>query len=204
MGSITFILGGARSGKSGFAKELAFRLSAVPANAAPANVAPAEAQPGTAGTGVTYLATATVEDEEMRLRVARHRQARPASWRTVEEPLRVARALSGLTTGVVIVDCLTLLVTNILLEQGADRADRPAGLEELEQTVMREIEELLRQCRRINGQVLLISNEVGMSVVPPTPLGRMFRDIAGRVNQRVAGEAAEVYFLVAGLARRLK
>jgi len=194
MGRITFILGGARSGKSGFAQELAFRLSA----------ASAEAQPGTAGTGVTYLATATVEDEEMRLRVARHRQARPASWRTVEQPLRVARALSGLTTGVVIVDCLTLLVTNILLEQGADRGDRPSGLEELEQTVMREIEELLRQCRRIDGQVLLISNEVGMSVVPPTPLGRMFRDIAGRVNQRVAGEAAEVFFLVAGLARQLK
>lgn len=199
MGRITFILGGARSGKSGFAQELAFRLSAAPTNAASA-----EAQPGTAGTGVTYLATATVEDEEMRLRVARHRQARPASWRTVEEPLRVARALSGLTTGVVIVDCLTLLVTNILLEQGADRGDRPSGLEELEQTVMREIEELLRQCRRIDGQVLLISNEVGMSVVPPTPLGRMFRDIAGRVNQRVAGEAAEVFFLVAGLARQLK
>ena len=204
MGSITFILGGARSGKSKFAQELAFRLSTAPADAASANAASAEAQPGTDGTGVTYLATATVEDEEMRLRVARHRQARPTSWRTVEEPLRVPRALSGLTTGVVIVDCLTLLVTNILLEQGADRADCPAGLEELEQTVMREIEELLRQCRRIDGQVLLISNEVGMSVVPPTPLGRMFRDIAGRVNQRVAGEAAEVYFLVAGLARRLK
>lgn len=199
MGRITFILGGARSGKSGFAQELALRLSAASANAASA-----EGQPGTAGTGVTYLATATVEDEEMRLRVARHRQARPAPWRTVEEPLRVARALSGLTTRVVIVDCLTLLITNILLEQGADRADRPAGLEELEQTVMWEIEELLRQCRRIDGQVLLISNEVGMSVVPPTPLGRMFRDIAGRVNQRVAGEAEAVYFLVAGLARQLK
>jgi adenosylcobinamide kinase/adenosylcobinamide-phosphate guanylyltransferase len=204
MGRITFILGGARSGKSGFAQGLALRLSAAPANAVSANAVSAEAEAGAAGSGVTYLATATVEDEEMRLRVARHRQARPARWRTVEEPLRVARALSGEISGVVIVDCLTLLITNILLERGADRADSSPGLEELEQAVTREVEELLRQCRRIDAQVLLISNEVGMSVVPPTPLGRMFRDIAGRVNQRVAGEAEEVYFLLAGLARQLK
>jgi len=187
MGRITFILGGARSGKSGFAQGLAVRLSAASTAA-----------------GVTYLATATAEDDEMRLRVSRHRQARPAKWRTVEEPLRVAQALSGETSGVVIVDCLTLLVTNILLEAGADRPDGSPGLEELERAAMQEIEDLLRQCRRIEGQVLLISNEVGMSVVPPTPLGRAFRDIAGRVNQRVAGEAEEVYLLVAGLAQRLK
>ncbi len=104
----------------------------------------------------------------------------------------------------VIVDCLTLLITNILLERGADRPDGSPGLEQLEETVMREIEELLRQCRRSEAQVLLISNEVGMSVVPPTPLGRIFRDIAGRVNQRVAGEAEQVYLLVAGLPQRLK
>jgi adenosylcobinamide kinase/adenosylcobinamide-phosphate guanylyltransferase len=202
LGAITFILGGARSGKSGFAQTLAARLSAAPASDVPASAVSANAV--SAEAGVTYLATATVEDEEMRLRVDRHRQARPARWRTVEEPLRVAQALSAESSGVVIVDCLTLLITNILLERGADRPDQPPGLEELEQVVMREIEEILRQCRLIESEVLLISNEVGMSVVPPTPLGRAFRDIAGRVNQRVAGEAEEVYFLVAGLARRLK
>jgi adenosylcobinamide kinase/adenosylcobinamide-phosphate guanylyltransferase len=199
MGRIIFILGGARSGKSGFAQGLAARLAGASSHAVQA-----EAGPETVGSGVTYLATATAEDEEMRLRVARHRQVRPAGWKTVEEPLRVAQVLSGESSAVVIVDCLTLLITNILLSEGADRTDRSPGLEELEQTVMKEIEELLGQCRRIRSQVLLISNEVGMSVVPPTPLGRVFRDIAGRVNQRVAGEAEEVYFLVAGLARQLK
>lgn len=194
MGTITFILGGARSGKSGFAQGLASRLSS----------SSAEADSDKSAAGVTYLATATAEDEEMRLRVARHRCSRPPHWRTVEEPLRVARALSGESSGVVIVDCLTLLITNIILSQGADRPGGSPGLEELEEAVMREIEELLRQCRLIEAQVLLISNEVGMSVVPPTPLGRTFRDIAGRVNQRVAGEAEQVYLLVAGLAQRLK
>jgi adenosylcobinamide kinase/adenosylcobinamide-phosphate guanylyltransferase len=192
MGRITFILGGARSGKSAFAQELAARLSAASPNAVPA------------AAGVTYLATATAEDEEMRLRIALHRSSRPADWKTVEEPLRVARALFGETSAVVIVDCLTLLITNILLERGADRPEGSPRLEELEKAVMGEIEELLRQCRRIESQVLLIANEVGMSVVPPSPLGRAFRDIAGRINQRVAREAEEVYFLVAGLPRQLK
>jgi adenosylcobinamide kinase/adenosylcobinamide-phosphate guanylyltransferase len=189
MGTITLILGGARSGKSGFAQVLADRLSVTQNDAA---------------SGVTYMATATAEDEEMHLRIGRHRRSRPAHWRTVEEPLRVARALSGESAAVVIVDCLTLLITNILLDRGADRQDNPPGLEELEEAVMEEIEELLLQCRRFRGRVVLISNEVGMSVVPPTPLGRVFRDIAGRVNQRVAGQAEEVYFLVAGLPRQLK
>lgn len=194
MGRIVFILGGARSGKSGFAQELAARLDAVSA---------AE-KPNGAASGVTYLATSAAGDEEMRLRIDRHRRSRPAHWRTVEEPLQAARALSGCSSGVVIVDCLTLLITNILLDRGADRTDSPPGLEQLEQGVSREIEDLLRQCRRIEAQVLLVSNEVGLSLVPATALGRIFRDIAGRVNQRVAGEAEEVYFLVAGLARQLK
>jgi adenosylcobinamide kinase/adenosylcobinamide-phosphate guanylyltransferase len=186
MGRITLILGGARSGKSRFAQNLASRLSA-----------------GSGGR-VTYLATATVKDEEMRLRVSRHRANRPAEWRTVEEPRHVARTLSGDHSEVVIVDCLTLLITNVLLEEGADRSDRRLEPEDLERVVMLEIEELLQHCRRIPAEVLLVSNEVGLSVVPPTPLGRVFRDIAGRVNQRVAGEAEEVFFLLAGLVQKLK
>jgi adenosyl cobinamide kinase/adenosyl cobinamide phosphate guanylyltransferase len=126
MGRITFVLGGARSGKSSFTQTLATRLSA-----------------GSAG-GVTCLATATTEDEEMKLRVARHRNNRPADWKTIEEPRHMAAALSGVDSGVVIVDCLTLLVTNIILEQGGDRSP---DLEKLEQVVMPEIDDILRTCR---------------------------------------------------------
>jgi adenosylcobinamide kinase/adenosylcobinamide-phosphate guanylyltransferase len=204
MGKIILILGGARSGKSGFAQTMASRLCA----ADPSSSATGAAEPASGaragGERVTYLATATVKDEEMERRIARHRQSRPAEWRTVEESHRVARALSRETSAVVVVDCLTLLISNLLLEQGADQPDRLPQLDKLETAVMREIEDILRQARRIRSQVLLISNEVGLSVVPPTPLGRAFRDIAGRVNQRVAAEAEEVYFLLAGLAQKLK
>jgi adenosyl cobinamide kinase/adenosyl cobinamide phosphate guanylyltransferase len=98
---------------------------------------------GSAG-GVTCLATATTEDEEMKLRVARHQNNRPADWKTIEEPRHMAAALSGVDSGVVIVDCLTLLVTNIILEQGGDRSP---DLEKLEQVVMPEIDDILRTCR---------------------------------------------------------
>lgn len=188
MGTITLILGGARSGKSGFAQKLAARLVAAE------------------GGGVTYLATAAAKDEEMRLRIARHRDNRPAEWTTAEEPCRVARILAGQveSTRVVIVDCLTLLISNILLAEGAEEGGGPSRLERLEGLVMTEIDDILKTCRRIPAQVLLVANEVGMGVVPPSALGRMFRDIAGRVNQKVAAEADGVYFLVAGLAQKLK
>jgi adenosylcobinamide kinase/adenosylcobinamide-phosphate guanylyltransferase len=104
----------------------------------------------------------------------------------------------------VIVDCLTLLISNILLAEGAEEGCGPSQLERLEGLVMTEIDDILKTCRRIPAQVLLVANEVGMGVVPPSALGRMFRDIAGRVNQKVAAEADGVYFLVAGLAQKLK
>ncbi len=187
MGRVTFVLGGARSGKSRFARDRAAKLAARK-----------ELQ-------VVYLATATVEDEEMKLRVARHRLSRPSDWRTVEEPRQVSKALESCAeAGIIIVDCLTLFVANLLHELGADKSEAAADIQSFEARVSAEIVAILKQCRRIDAQVLLISNEVGMAVVPPTPLGRLFRDIAGRVNQVVAEEADEVFFLVAGLARKLK
>lgn len=185
MGRITLILGGARSGKSRYAQQRAEQLCA-------------------SGAAVTYVATATAEDEEMRLRIARHRDSRPPGWTTVEETRRVAQALAAVKADVVIVDCLTLLITNIVLQQQAERSDEAPSLQLLEEAVMREIKALLGQCRRMQAEIFLISNEVGMAVVPPTPLGRAFRDIAGRVNQAVAAAAQEVYLVVAGLAQKLK
>ncbi len=188
MGRITFILGGARSGKSRFAQEMAAGLVA-----------------RTAGT-VLYLATAAGEDEEMERRIARHREGRPPEWKTIEEPRRVARILEPAAGGaaILILDCLTLLVTNMLLDQGADHPGASPPADILEQIVMKEVEDILSVCRRIGAHSLLISNEIGMAVVPPTPLGRLFRDIAGRVNQRVAREAEEVFLMIAGLAQKVK
>ncbi len=183
MAALTFVLGGARSGKSRHAQELA------------------EQAAWQSGGGVRYVATAAAGDGEMAARIARHRASRPAHWTTVEEPRRVSAAIAraGAETGAILVDCLTLLVSNLLLEHEAK------GDEAAEAAVLAEVEALLAASRAAAAaRVILVANEVGLGVVPPYPLGRLFRDVAGRVNQLVAREADEVYFLVAGLPRRLK
>ena len=183
MGALTFVLGGARSGKSRHAQELAEQA----------------ARQG--GGGVLYVATAAAGDGEMAARIARHRASRPAHWTTVEEPLRVSAVIAraGAETGAILVDCLTLLVSNLLL------AHEAGGDEAAEAAVLAEVGALLAAARAIpRARVILVANEVGLGVVPPYPLGRLFRDAAGRVNQLIAREADEVHFLVAGLAQRLK
>ena len=184
MGRLILVLGGARSGKSGFAQGLAAQ----------------------AGGRVLYVATAAAMDEEMRLRIARHRRTRPADWQTREEPHQVARVITEAGAGVevVLVDCLTLLVSNLLLERGIGERSTAASADSGEAAIMSEIEALLAAARESPAEVILVANEVGQGVVPPTVLGRVFRDVAGRVNQRIAAAADEVHFLVAGLARRLK
>ena len=184
-----FVLGGARSGKSRYAQERAEQAAGP-------------------GGKVLFIATAEARDEEMRERVRRHRLARPGHWITVEAPLAAARALADAApgTGAVLVDCLTLLMTNHLLTReplgarGAADADAAAA----EAEVLAEIERLLAAARAAPAPVILVSNEVGLGVVPPSELGRVFRDIAGRAHQRVAAEADEVVFLVAGIPQKIK
>ena len=188
MGRLIFILGGARSGKSGYAQELA------------------KAEAERFGKGVLYVATATARDEEMARRVAHHRHSRPSGWRTVEEPHRVSRVIQGVDadSGALIVDCLTLLLSNILFDQRVGHPRVEGREQEKEQAVMEEIERILQAARGCPATVILVSNEVGQGVVPPTAAGRLFRDVAGRIHQRIAREAQEVYFLIAGLPQRLK
>ena len=184
-----FVLGGARSGKSRYAQERAEQAAGP-------------------GGRVLFIATAEARDEEMRERVRRHRLARPGHWTTVEAPRLAARAVADAApgTGAVLVDCLTLLMTNLLLEpldlSDAGAAEADAGAAEAE--VLAEIERLLAAARAAPAPVILVSNEVGLGVVPPSELGRAFRDIAGRAHQRVAAEADEVVFLVAGIPQRIK
>lgn len=168
-GLSTLVLGGARSGKSRLAERLA----------------------RDSGHACLCLATAEAGDAEMAERIARHRAARPAGWETVEEPLDLADALlrASRPERVVVVDCLTLWLSN-LMHHGRDPEAETAGL--------------IAALARAAGQVILVSNEVGLGLVPETPLGREFRDAQGRLNQAVAAAVPQVLFVAAGLPLRLK
>ena len=167
---IVYVSGGARSGKSRFAETYAAR----------------------SGDDVTYLATAQAFDDEMRDRIARHRGDRPSAWHTAEEPLDVARAAWDARTPTLLLDCLSLWVSNLLL----------AG--EPEDRMLAATDDLLAALRERGGLSVLVSNEVGLGIVPDNALARAYRDALGRVNQRVAAASDEAYLLVSGLPLQLK
>jgi adenosylcobinamide kinase/adenosylcobinamide-phosphate guanylyltransferase len=161
------VIGGARSGKSAYAERAALD----------------------SGLRVTYLATAQALDAEMAQRIAHHRARRPAGWHSVEEPVALADALAreAAPEACVLVDCLTLWLSNVLL----------AGREA-------EVERFLTALPALPGRILLVSNEVGWSIVPENALARRFRDEQGRLNQRVAALAERVTLVAAGLPLALK
>lgn len=178
MGRITLVTGGSRSGKSLYAQRLA------------------EAIPGRR----VFIATAPVTDAEMADRVRRHREARTGlDWETAEEGVRLAETLREATGyGVALVDCLTLWVNNLMYEA------EQRGAEVTEEDVAERCGELLEACRAFPGEVVLITNEVGMGIVPGDALSRRFRDLAGRCNQVVAAGADAVTLVVCGLPMCLK
>ncbi len=178
MGYVTFILGGARSGKSRYAQGLAKKIEEE------------------RGGEVVYLATGSAGDEEMRERIVKHRKSRPGNWKTVEVKCEVSKAIAEecKECSVIIIDCITLLITNILLAKGED----------VEELIITEVEHIIEKAKKTEADVIIVSNEVGTGIVPEYKLGRIFRDIAGRVHQLLAAAADEVYFMTAGLAQRLK
>jgi len=204
-GTITFIIGGAHSGKSSFAERRAGESCARVIRAGGGGVA------GDAQKRVVYVATGGAGDAEMTARIAAHRRKRLPGWQTVEEQWQVGDVIrgSGGAGAVVVVDCLTLLVSNLVLravgpgaeesmpEQVADEAASRA-----QAAVEGEVAALLdaaRAAREAGGDVIVVSNEVGQGLVPPYPLGRLFRDLLGWANQALAAAADEVYLLVAGI-----
>jgi adenosylcobinamide kinase/adenosylcobinamide-phosphate guanylyltransferase len=180
---LILLLGGARSGKSTLAEQLAQEL----------------APDGR----VLYVATAQAGDDEMRERIVAHRSRRPAEWRTLEEPLRLAERLNASAgdARVVLLDCATLWVTNLLLDSCGASEDVPPSVES---SILVSTAGLLAAYNRGTATFIVVSNEVGLGLVPPYPLGRAYRDVLGRVNQRLAAAADEVYLLVAGLPIELK
>jgi len=175
---LTLILGGARSGKSHHAQQLAVE----------------------SGKRVLFVATAEAGDQEMADRIEAHRLSRPQAWDTLEAALGVGKAiLERKPSGLVLVDCLTLLASNVLgqFSEPYQPGKYRAALDE-------EIEGLLEAYRQTLAEWLVISNEVGLGVVPATPAGRLYRDALGQVNQRVAQVADEVVMMVAGIAVKFK
>lgn len=172
---LILLLGGARSGKSAMAQRLA------------------------QGCGrVLFVATAEPRNEEMRARITRHRAQRPPAWETLEEPLDLARAIRDRGAGydAVVLDCLTLWVSNVMLALG-DEAD-------VEAAVLSRASELVRTYEEGTADWIVVSNEVGLGVVPGSELARAYRDALGRVNQLVAARADKAYLLVAGRALALE
>lgn len=143
---------------------------------------------------VLFIATAEALDDEMRARIATHRAARPRTWQTLESPREIARALETARAPVIVVDCVTLWTSNVLL------ADETRASIEMQ----REVDELLAWYRAHDAALILVSNEVGMGLVPDNALGRAYRDLLGTVNKKIAAVADEVFLLVAGLPLEIK
>lgn len=173
---LTFILGGARSGKSSYAQRLAQENNGE----------------------VLYVATATAGDDEMKTRIENHRAERPANWRTLEAPLKVGEAiekeLSDHPVDIILLDCMTLLATNVILRLPENASEKDAS-----DALIQEVDSLLACANQSTAQWIFVSNEVGLGLVPPYPLGRIYRDALGRANQKLAQSAHRTIWMVAGI-----
>jgi adenosylcobinamide kinase/adenosylcobinamide-phosphate guanylyltransferase len=177
MARTIFITGGARSGKSAFAEQVAMGF----------------------GAPLGYLATARSLDGEMDTRIGKHQERRGTAWHTIEEPLHLAQTLRDQDGAfqAILIDCLTLWLTNLLLlnEEPADDS---------EERIMADVRQLETTLTTMTTPVILVSNEVGMGIVPEHRLGRIFRDLAGRANPALAATADEAWLVTSGIPLRLK
>lgn len=174
MGKIAFVLGGARSGKSNLALKLAMD----------------------SGKKVTFIATCPYYDDEMQDRIQKHKDERPEDWGCFEEFKDIAKVIRDISENynyeLVLIDCMTLFTSNLMMDK-------------IEETAIKaRVESMLEEIKKSRLEAVIVSNEVGMGLVPETTVGRKFRDIAGRVNQQVAAIADDVYFVVAGIANKIK
>lgn len=167
-GRIIFVFGGIKSGKSQFVIDFVGRIKK----------------------SVTYIATAECVDDEMREKIKLHRQSRPKEWTTIEEPKNIISILDGIRDDVLIVECLTTYISNLMISEDSDP--------------IKELKKLIDKISKLDKCVIIVSNEVGNCLVPDNKLGRSFVNIVGEANQEVARVANEVYFIRAGIPDRLK
>ena len=179
--NLTLILGGARSGKSSYAQSLAEE----------------------SGKSVTFIATAQALDDEMSARIRKHRAERSPDWETLEIPFEIASHTHRIESNVVILDCITLLISNLLMQfVKDDLVDETPFIA----SVQKEIYELIGKLRACEQEQnwLIVSNEVGLGLVPSYQMGRVYRDAIGWANQTLAREADKVIFMVAGIPTTIK
>jgi adenosylcobinamide kinase / adenosylcobinamide-phosphate guanylyltransferase len=185
MGKLILVTGGARSGKSTYAEQMASEM----------------------GSNVLYIATSIPFDDEMKQRIKKHREQRPSEWETLEAYMEMDRELADKLADrqAVLLDCITIMVTNLMMERCNDWDNLgPAVVSDMERYTVQEVQKLLETAQKANIPFILVTNEVGMGVVPEYASGRLFRDIAGRVNQIIAREADEVYLCVSGIPVKIK
>lgn len=185
MQKIILITGGARSGKSSYAEELAKMY----------------------GNDVLYVATSIPFDEEMKQRVKKHREQRPSNWETIETYKDMDNSLSGRLTqkSAVLLDCITVMVTNLMFEICSD-FDEITTKQAVcfEEYVMAEMKKLIDLAKKADVPFILVTNEIGMGIVPENASTRLFRDVAGRTNQMLAKSADEVYLCLSGIPVKIK
>jgi adenosylcobinamide kinase/adenosylcobinamide-phosphate guanylyltransferase len=190
---LIFILGGARSGKSSFALKLAESITPPPTS-------PHKGGRTKVGGKRLYIATAEAMDKEMEETIKKHKKARGNNWTTIEEPIKIVDIIKkNKKHNVILLDCLTLWISNLMRKEARGNGQRATG-----RRTMQAITELISACKDAKASIIIVSNEVGLGIVPDNPLARQFRDIAGFANQKIADAADEVYFMVSGIPLKIK
>lgn len=184
MGKMIFITGGARSGKSTFAENLSKKYNK----------------------NITYIATLNFIDEEMENRIEKHKSRRDSSFTTIEVYKEFSKVFLNIPKeNVILLDCIGNMLNNFLFEKEIDFDNiSNEEIEALEVRIEKEFDELLVEIDKHKNDVILVTNEVGLGLVPPYALGRIYRDILGRINQKLAQRASEVYFVVSGIPMKIK
>ncbi|RKD22498.1 adenosylcobinamide kinase /adenosylcobinamide-phosphate guanylyltransferase [Caminicella sporogenes DSM 14501] len=183
---IILITGGARSGKSSFAEKYVSEI----------------------GKKIAYIATAIPFDDGMKNRIKRHRESRPSEWTTFEMYRDIYKHIQKIAKkhDTVLLDCMTIMITNLMFDNSNidwDKVDWEE-VDDIENDIKEQIVLLIDEVKKAEINMVIVTNELGMGIVPESRLSRIFRDIAGRMNQLIAGKADEVYFIVSGIPVKIK